>query len=57
MFTQIRFLENYQVPENVDSERRNPVQFITSFEGLHGNKILEHAPEFESFLRKYGYEG
>lgn len=57
VFTMIRFLENYQVPENVDSERRNLVQFITSFEGLHTNKILDHAPEFESFLRKYGYEG
>jgi hypothetical protein len=48
-------LENMQVPINVEEERYNLVKFIRAFESLRGNNILNYLPEYEEFLRSYGY--
>jgi hypothetical protein len=48
-------LENYQTPENVEEERYNLIRFIKGFESLRNNKILNYLPEYEEFLRSYGY--
>jgi len=48
-------LENMQIPENVEEERVNLVKFIKAFESLRNNTILSYLPEYEEFLRRYGY--
>jgi MoaA/NifB/PqqE/SkfB family radical SAM enzyme len=48
-------LENMQVPINVEQERYDTVKFIKAFEQIRGNNILDHLPEYEKFLRSYGY--
>lgn len=60
VITQIIFeyktlLEHYQVPTNVEEERYNLVKFIKAFESLRNNTILDYLPEYEEFLRQYGY--
>ena len=49
------FLKTFQVPEDVEVERTNLVKFIRAFESLRNNKILDYLPEYEEFLRSYGY--
>jgi MoaA/NifB/PqqE/SkfB family radical SAM enzyme len=49
------FLESLEEPADVEEERYKLVKFIKSFEQLRGNNILEHLPEYEEFLRSYGY--
>jgi len=48
-------LESLQEPDNVEQERFKLVKFTQSFEQLRNNKILEHLPEYEEFLRSYSY--
>ena len=55
IFEYKHLLENYQAPENVEEERYNLVKFIKSFESLRNNTILDYLPEYEEFLRSYGY--
>ena len=55
IFEYKHLLENYQAPENVEEERHNLINFIKSFESLRNNKILNYLPEYEEFLRRYGY--
>lgn len=55
LFEYKHFLENYQVPTDVDEERHNLVKFIKAFESLRNNTILDYLPEYEEFLRQYGY--
>jgi MoaA/NifB/PqqE/SkfB family radical SAM enzyme len=60
VITQIIFeyktlLENYQVPDNIEEERYNLVKFIKAFETVHNNTIMDYLPEYEEFLRQYGY--
>lgn len=50
-----KFIKTYNVPDNVDRLRTNLVRFIKAFENNRGNKILEYLPEYEEFLRAYGY--
>lgn len=57
IYSYINFLENYDVPETIESDRYDLVTALHEHEKTRGNCILDHAPEFESFLRKYGYEG
>lgn len=40
---------------NLDAERHNLVKFINAFESTRNNCILEYLPEYEEFLRSYGY--
>lgn len=48
-------LEAIQPPTNCDQERANLVKFTKAYEQLHKNNILDHLPEYEEFLRSYGY--
>ena len=49
------FLTTYKEIENPDKSRYQLVEFIKSFESLRKNSILDHLPEYEEFLRSYGY--
>jgi hypothetical protein len=33
------------------------IKYITAFEQIHNNKILDYLPEYEEFLRSNGYQG
>lgn len=54
-FGYIDFLTNMQAPVDVEAERSKLVKFITSFETLRNNSIIDYAPEFSDFLKEYGY--
>lgn len=51
----LSFLETYPVPNDADVHRKNLVRYIKAFEKLHHNRITDHAPRFEDFLRHHGY--
>ena len=55
IFEYQRLLETYQAPINVEEERHNLVKFVKAFESLRNNTILSYLPEYEEFLRRYGY--
>jgi len=55
VFEYIDFLTNYTAPDNVEQERRRLVDFLKAYESIHNNKILNHLPEYEKFLRSNGY--
>ena len=55
IFEYKQLLEAIQVPLDCEQERENLVKFTRAFEQLHHNNILEHLPEYEEFLRSYGY--
>lgn len=49
------FICNYQAPKNVENLRYNLIDFVNAFESIRNNSILDHLPEYEKFLRHYGY--
>ena len=49
------FLTTYESPTDVEQQRRDLVIFLKSYESIHHNNILEYLPEYEEFLRSYGY--
>jgi pyruvate-formate lyase-activating enzyme len=49
------FLESLVEPDNVEAERRRLVDFIKAFETIRNNSVLDYLPEYEEFLRSYGY--
>jgi hypothetical protein len=55
IFEYKHLLENTTVPDNVEQERFNLVKFIKAFEKNRSNLILDYLPEYEEFLRSYGY--
>jgi hypothetical protein len=55
IFEYKHLLENYQIPNDIEEERYNLVKFIKAFESLRNNTILDYLPEYEEFLRQYGY--
>ena len=55
IFEYKNFLENCSPPTDVESERYKLVKFIKAFESLRHNKIIDYLPEYEEFLRSYGY--
>jgi sulfatase maturation enzyme AslB (radical SAM superfamily) len=55
IFEYQHLLENLVVPTNVEQERSNLVKYIRAFEQVHENTILDYLPEYEEFLRSYGY--
>lgn len=55
IFEYKHLLENYIIPNNIEEERYNLVKFTRAFEQLRNNSILDHLPEYEEFLRSYGY--
>lgn len=50
-----RFISEYTVPDNIEPLRYKLVKFTKSFESIHKNSILDHIPQYEEFLRAYGY--
>ena len=55
IFEYKHLLETYKIPENIEQDRYNLIKFIKAFESIHNNNILEYLPEYEKFLRSYGY--
>jgi hypothetical protein len=55
IFEYKQFLETYTVPDNVEEERYALIRYIKAFEQVHNNSILDYLPEYEEFLRSYGY--
>ena len=55
IFEYKQLLENYRIPEDIEEERYNLVKFIKAFETIRNNTILDYLPEYEEFLRQYGY--
>jgi sulfatase maturation enzyme AslB (radical SAM superfamily) len=49
------FIETYTVPDDCEELRKDLVQFLKAFESIRGNSILDYAPDYEKFLRSYGY--
>lgn len=48
-------IKNLRTLHNVEEERHNLVKFIKAFETTRNNSILDYLPEYEEFLRSYGY--
>jgi hypothetical protein len=55
IFEYRHFLKTLTVPDNVEEERYNLVKYLQAFEQIHNNTILDYLPEYEEFLRSYGY--
>lgn len=55
IFEYKHILENMQEPNDVEEERHDLIKFIKAFESLRNNTILDYLPEYEEFLRRYGY--
>ena len=55
VFEYKQLLENIQPPADSEQQRANLVEFLQAFEQLRGNSILDCLPEYEEFLRSYGY--
>jgi len=51
----LNFLRTYQRPDNYKQLEKKLVDFLHSFEQLHKNNILDHAPRYTDFLRSIGY--
>ena len=49
------FMKEYTVPNNAEELRHQLVSFIKTFEYNRHNSILDYAPDYELFLRHYGY--
>lgn len=50
-----QFICDYKVPSNVEQSRSNLVDFLKAFESIRNNSILNYVPQYEKFLRNYGY--
>jgi len=55
VFEYVDFLENYKEPNNIEESREDLIKFLHAYESIHNNKILDYLPEYEEFLRSYGY--
>jgi hypothetical protein len=55
IFEYKNLLENIQAPDDIEQQRYDLVKFIKAFESLRNNSILDYLPEYEEFLRSYGY--
>ena len=55
IFEYKHLLETIVAPADVEDERYKLIKFIKAFEQLRNNTILEYLPEYEEFLRSYGY--
>jgi len=49
------FICSYEVPKDIEESRHNLIKFIKSFETLRNNSIIDYLPEYENFLRSYGF--
>ena len=49
------FLSTYIAPTDIEFQRKQLVIFLKSFESIRDNSIVDYAPEYEQFLKNYGY--
>jgi hypothetical protein len=49
------FIQDYKQLDNTEELRKQLVEFIKSFESIRNNCIVDYAPDYENFLRHYGY--
>lgn len=56
VFEYVDFIKNYKEPDNVTEQRKNFVKYISAYENMRNNNILEYLPEYEKFLRSHGYQ-
>ena len=49
------FVATYKKPGDADVHRTRLIKFLQAFEQSRGNSILDYAPDYENFLRHYGY--
>ena len=56
IFEYIDFVENYKEPDNITEQRKNLVKYLSAYENMRDNNILEYLPEYEKFLRSHGYQ-
>lgn len=55
IFEYKNLLEQMRTPIDVENERANLVKFVKAFESIRGNSIFNYLPNYERFLRSYGY--
>ena len=55
IYEYLELLKNLTEPADLEKQRIDLVKFTKAFESLHNNCILDHLPEYEEFLRSYGY--
>jgi len=55
VFEYVDFLTNYKEPDDIEESRNELIKYIHAYESIHNNKILDYLPEYEEFLRSYGY--
>ena len=55
-FSYVDVLENMTFPADGEQCRHDLVTFLSGFESIRNNSILDYAPEYESFLTTYGYK-
>ena len=55
IFEYKHLLENLVTPDDAELQRKDLVKFLKSFESIRNNSILTYLPEYEKFLRSYGY--
>jgi hypothetical protein len=55
IFEYRNFLKNYVEPTDIENERYGLVKFLKAYEQIHNNNILNYLPNYEEFLRSYGY--
>ena len=56
IFEYIDFVENYKELDNITEQRKNLVKYLSAYENMRDNNILEYLPEYEKFLRSHGYQ-
>lgn len=50
-----KFICEYTIPDNVEELRYDLVNFVKGFESIRQNSIIKFLPNYENFLRHYGY--
>jgi len=55
IFEYKHLLDKLVEPDDADSQRKDLIKFLKSFESIRKNNILTYLPEYEEFLRSYGY--
>lgn len=55
VYEYLDFIKGFEVPADIEQQRKNLVEFLKSFESLRNNSILDYAPRYKDFLRSIGY--
>ncbi len=49
------FIASYKAPEDLEKQRKDLIEYLHAYESIHNNSIVDYLPEYEEFLRSYGY--